>query len=115
MHGTTVQRSGETELSRTRCDRCGELGHMARACPRPPTCFKCGQTGHQAFRCPQGGGHKVITTKGGGHKVITTQITITLKSYSHSNFRSLTVSSRISRSMIKISNFVTYVKAMVTE
>lgn len=105
MHGTTVQRSGETELSRTRCDRCGELGHMARACPRPPTCFKCGQTGHQAFRCPQGGGHKVITT----------QITITLKSYSHSNFRSLTVSSRISRSMIKISNFVTYVKAMVTE
>ena len=60
MHGTTVQRShGEAELSRTRCDRCGELGHMARACPRPPTCFRCGETGHQAIRCPRGSGHKV--------------------------------------------------------
>jgi len=58
MHGTTVQRPDQAGLARTRCDRCGELGHMARACPRPPTCFRCGETGHQAFRCPRGAGHK---------------------------------------------------------
>ena len=31
MHGTTVQRLGEAGLAGTRCDRCGELGHMARS------------------------------------------------------------------------------------
>ena len=66
MHGSTVVRSDEAELARVRCNRCGGPGHLARACPRPHTCFSCGNTGHQAFQCPQGrqrvGGTRHIVT-----------------------------------------------------
>ena len=105
MHGTTVQRSGQAGLERTRCDRCGELGHMARACPRPPTCFRCGETGHQAFRCPRGAGHKVVTTPTSHHH----------SSYNHYNFRIHSETRGMSRKLTIVSNFVTYVRAMVME
>lgn len=46
---------GGTGQVRARCFRCGESGHVAARCERPPTgraCYSCGATGHLAARCP---------------------------------------------------------------
>lgn len=40
------------------CYRCGELGHVAARCGRPPTgrtCYRCGMVGHLAAGCPERG------------------------------------------------------------
>ena len=46
-HGMTETKTG----TNVRCDRCGNMGHLARSCPKPKTCHKCGDTGHLEARC----------------------------------------------------------------
>jgi len=49
---------------RGNCFKCGEAGHMSRACPQgggapagrsQSGCFKCGEQGHMSRACPKGG------------------------------------------------------------
>lgn len=64
---------------RGNCFKCGEAGHMSRACPQGgggPSqtsrggsggCFKCGEQGHMSRECPQGGGSGCFKCGEQGH------------------------------------------------